>query len=415
MKTGLLCFCIFLAALPVLAENITVYEGTLGRDMQVVLELTHNSKTGSHTGRYFYKRYGVDIPLSGTYEQLTEPGGTITKGSSEPGSVWQGKMQGDIYSGVWKGGKHNRSYRFKLKRIAVYNPDSIKPSSFEAATAAITPGVGSGLAYDVMISNECTPYEYRKVNVAMKQGTEVVKGGVAYRMVSDPRTVFAYPRLSRHPNQAVLQSVNRILEQRHWQMMLNALSCASTAYDEQFHTGSPLGFYDEEDISVAYLSPTLMTIIESGSTYCGGAHPNNHFNPFTLDLTRGEYLDFNHLFKLTTAVAADQNDNQLKRGFSPELMNLIVEAQKTGRYQKQCVEDSDDGGDICLKLLPDLLSLYFREPDKLVLGISGAGHAVGCCNGGLIELSFKSISSILLPEAGKYIGVRLKKGGKSSN
>lgn len=158
MKTGLLSFCIFFVALPVLAENRTVYEGTLGRNLQVVLELTHDSKTGSHTGRYFYKSAGVDIPLSGTYGQLMEPGVTIAEGSSEPGAVWQGKMQGDIYSGVWKGGKHNRSYRFKLRRVATYNPDSIKPGAVEAVTAAITPGVGSGVAYDAMISNESTPY-----------------------------------------------------------------------------------------------------------------------------------------------------------------------------------------------------------------------------------------------------------------
>lgn len=238
----------------------------------------------------------------------------------------------------------------------------------------------------------------------MKQGTEVVKGGVAYRMVSDPRTVFAYPRLSRHPDQTVLQSINRILEQRHWQMMLNALSCASTAYDEQLNPSSgSLGSYDQEQISVAYLSPTLMTVIESGSTYCGGAHPNNHFDPFTLDLTRGEYLDFNRLFKLTAAVAADQNDNQLERGFSPELMDLIAVAKKSASCRDSKCSDSKDETDICLEQLPAYLALYFREPDKLVLGVSGIGHALGCCLGDQIELPFKSISSILLPEAGKYL------------
>jgi hypothetical protein len=407
MKTYLLCCCILLAATPALADSITVYEGTVGRDMQVVLELSHNSKSGAHNGRYFYRKSGVDIPLSGTYEHLAEPGVTIAGGGSEPGAVWSGKEKDGIYSGIWVGGKNNRSYRFKLKRIAVYNPDGTKPGTVEAVTAAITPGVGSNLAYDAMISNESTPYEYRKVNVAMQQGTEVIKGGVGYRLVSDPRTVFAYPRLSRHPDQAVLQSVNRILEQRHWHMMLNALSCASTAYDEVIGPSSgSLGSYDQERIEVAYLSPTLMTVIEAGSTYCGGAHPNNHFEPFTLDLIRGEYLDFNRLFRITSTVAADQSDNQVDRGYSAELMELIREAQKKGACRDSQCSDSKDEADSCLEQLPSYLSLYFREQDRLVFGISGIGHALGCCLGDQLELPFNALSTILRPEAGTYINVK---------
>ena len=51
-----------------------------------------------------------------------------------------------------------------------------------------------------------------------------------------------------------------------------------------------LGGFDEEDVKVTWLSRALMTVTESGSLDCGGAHPYNHFDVYTFDLLRGEYL-----------------------------------------------------------------------------------------------------------------------------
>ncbi len=83
-------------------------------------------------------------------------------------------------------------------------------------------------------------------------------------------------------------------------MSLSALACMATLYTRFQRGQGDLGDYDFEKIGVRYLSETLMTVVESGSTYCGGAHPNNHYDPFTLDLIYGDYLDFNHLFPAQT-------------------------------------------------------------------------------------------------------------------
>ncbi|MBB1208459.1 hypothetical protein EII08_28515, partial [Klebsiella pneumoniae] len=114
-------------------------------------------------------------------------------------------------------------------------------------------------------------------------GKDIGAGAVAYRMWVDPRTQFAYPRLSRHPDPQVMRRVNDLLEQRHWRKSLGALECMAFAYTSQSEAGGTLGGFDDENINVTWLSRALMTVTEAGSLDCGGAHPANHFEPYTFD------------------------------------------------------------------------------------------------------------------------------------
>ena len=77
---------------------------------------------------------------------------------------------------------------------------------------------------------------------------------------------------------------------------LGALDCKATAYTSTNPMAGTLGGFDEEDVKVTWLSRALMTVTESGSLDCGGAHPYNHFDVYTFDLLRGEYLDWNRVF-----------------------------------------------------------------------------------------------------------------------
>ena len=127
-----------------------------------------------------------------------------------------------------------------------------------------------------------------------------------------------------------------------------------------------LGNYNEEQITVSFLSMALMSVVESGSTDCGGAHPNNHFNPFVLDLRRGGYLDFRHMFK-----GAAYRDYSL--GFSPRMQALIRQAVD----QQPEPRDDDD----CTDLLPQYMAVMLESPDKVRFVISHIGHAMGVCLG----------------------------------
>ncbi|MDR3351574.1 MAG: hypothetical protein LBO00_00865, partial [Zoogloeaceae bacterium] len=189
-----------------------------------------------------------------------------------------------------------------------------------------------------------------------------------------------------HPNPDILKRVNDLLEQRHWQMTLAALACVSSGYAEDHPAAGSLGDYEYETIQVDFLSETLMSVVEAGGTYCGGAHPNNHSDPFTLDLIRGEYLDWNRLFK-----AFVRGEYGFRKP-SPEMMALIEQIPK-----EEGLEDCTSA-----ETMRDYLALHFDKPGHLALAISGIGHCCGYCLGTQAEIPFSKLNKLLKPEAQRY-------------
>jgi hypothetical protein len=70
---GLLCLiCVWQT--PAFAAPRTVYQGTLQGAGEVVMELDNQpGSDGTRSGRYFYDRFGVDIPLHGPLDNMVEP------------------------------------------------------------------------------------------------------------------------------------------------------------------------------------------------------------------------------------------------------------------------------------------------------------------------------------------------------
>jgi len=383
-----------------------VFKGTLGKNAEVVLEL--EKKADGYDGRYFYMRHGVDIPLHGTLASLKEALPRLEDGeplaaddnsgrpifvdpaTGKPRSIWHGKINGDTYQGSWHDAKANKDLAFELHQVGSYNPDAVKAAGVEAVTAAITPGVGSNIAYGRAISLKNTPYDYLKMQLPLQLGPEILRKNVGYRMATDPRTKFAYPRLTRHPDPQILASVNQILEQRHWQMSLAALECKATLYTSDGPAAGSLGDYDSETIGVRYLSATLMSVVESGSTFCGGAHPNNHYDPFTLDLIQGGYLDFNRLFPVRTK-SKDGSE------IDPVLANFISRKVKSEKKRNSPDQDTD-----CSDVLPEYLDFEFDEPDKISFVVSGIGHAMGVCLGPQLVMPIRALKPILKAGAKTY-------------
>lgn len=377
-----------------LAGERIVFKGTLGTNTEIVLEL--EKKADGYDGRYFYVRHGVDIPLHGPLASLKEalPGHEhgeslagddnsaqpifIDPATKQPRSVWHGKLDGDTYQGSWSDAKTKKSMAFELHQVGRYDPD------------AITPGIGSNIADGTAISLKNAPYDYLKMQSPLQTGPEIIRKNVGYRMVTDPRTKFAYPRLTRHPEPRILASVNQILEQRHWQMSLAALECKATLYTMDGPAAGTLGDYDSETIKVRYLSETLMSIVEAGSTFCGGAHPNNHYDPFTLDLIHGGYLDFNRLFPVRIK-------NKDGSDIAPALANFISKKVESKRSRDKSEADSD-----CADVLPQYLDFEFDEPDKISFVVSGTGHAMSACQGPQLVLPIRSLKPILKPGAKAY-------------
>ena len=389
------------AAGTALAAPMDVYRGTLG-GAEVVMELGKPQADGVREGRYFYPRYGVDIPLKGALNALAEaqsltPELTEALGDETPlftdakkhAIIWSVQQQSDgSLSGEWVDGIHGKKLPLSLKRIAHYDPEALQPRGVEAVTLAIVQGAGSGIAQDVPISEKTTPYDYLRMSLQpLTQGKEVVVApNLAWRPVRDVRTQFWYPRLTRHPDAKMLAQANALLEQRHWAMSLSALGCKGSIYQNMGPAAGSLGNYNDESIKVSYLSTALMSVVESGSTDCGGAHPNNHYDPFVLDLLKGGYMDFTRLLK-----GAKYGEYRLE--YSEQFLRFLGKAiRKYSEDDKNCTDE-----------FPSYMALMFDKPDKMSFVISGIGHAMGVCLGSGVSVPFKDLKPYIKPGAQRYL------------
>ena len=176
---------------------------------------------------------------------------------------------------------------------------------------------------------------------------------------------------------------------------LGALDCKATAYTSANPMAGTLGGFDEEDVKVTWLSRALMTVTESGSLDCGGAHPYNHFDAYTFDLLRGEYLDWNRVF------------------------DAYVPGKRTfGGEERSAADAGEAGGG------PGAGRQQGRpasEPRGLrgpVAGVSGAGRAgagrlepvgvgrgafLGACLGTHAQVPFKALTPYLKPGGEAYL------------
>ena len=383
------------------AAPVDVYRGTLG-GVNVVMELGQPKAGGEREGRYFYVRNGVDIPLKGTLGALAEALPVndewrraqksdlpLFADAKQRSMQWRLQHRGDALVGEWVDGFKGKNLPLSLKRIAKYDPEKIAPQGVEAVTNAIVQGYGSSVSQGVALSVQSTPYDYLKVaEQKLEQGREVVVNpSLAWRPVRDARTRFWYPRLTRHPDAKILSQTNALLELRHWEMNLEALGCAGSIYLSSGPEAGSLGNYNHEEVKVSYLSSALMSVVESGSNGCGGAHPNNHFDPFVLDLLRGGDMDFTRLFK-----GAKYGEYRLE--FSPQM---------TGFIQKSLVNQPEPHDDReCNDFLPEYMALMLNKPDKMSFVISGIGHAMGACLGSGVNISFKKLQPYLKPDAERY-------------
>ncbi len=389
------------------AAPVDVYQGSLGASTEVVLELGAADVDGRRQGRYFYRRNGVDIPLSGKLDAFAEGlpltnalvdtfGGPLGNGDfplfadgQQRSVLWRARLDGDALVGEWVDGIRGKKLPFSLKHIAHYDPEKIANQTVDAVNLSYAQGASRGAAGGARISLRTTPYDFLRVSVPLEQGREVVLApSLAWRPVRDARTKFWYPRLSRHPDATILAQANAVLEQRHWGMNLDALGCRGALYQNRAPDSGTLGNFENEEVKVSYLSPTLMSVVESGSIGCGGAHPHNHYDPFTLDLLRGGYLDFARILR-----------GYRYADYAPQYGKSTL-----ALVDKQVAKHDTKGDDTgCTDVLPEFMRVYFESPERLAFVVSGIPHAMGVCLGTGVRLRFAQLKPLLMPTAARYL------------
>jgi hypothetical protein len=241
---------------------------------------------------------------------------------------------------------------------------------------------------------------------------EIEINGNRYRYVVDPRTEFAYPRIIELADGSDGDAANAFLEQRHWAMNAGALSCMAMQYPGMgwnsyiAESVGTLGGYEDETVTVSYLSQTVMSWTESGSLWCGGAHPYNHSETHNLDVRAGKRLDLSRIFAAWVARDFDGNavDQEAARanplgyawGPSDELVEFVLATRAPGdaEFEAECGTE---------ELIADFLTIGFEQGERVVFGLGGLPHVIQACADDVLEVPLADLpAEFLKPEAADY-------------
>lgn len=380
-----------------IADPVT-YRGTLGKG-EIVVEFTGDlAQPGSIAARYLYLSQGADIPLQakshkGAAIELSEEEACKDKceeGKPGPiGATWKLKASADgkTVEGDWVGKK---TLPIRLTRVAARTGDdphtpldlyNFTDQTFLSGEAPVTPAT--------------SPYDYLRLDVPLTEGEAKRWSDAAYRDVTDPRTKFARPRIVDLAGGRVSpDKANAVLQGRHWVDEIGALGCKALQY-AGFQEYGPipgaedgsLGGYDETTSEVTALTPKLMSWIETGSIFCGGAHPENYSNAYTMDVRSGA------LFGL-----ADMFSDVVDGAPGPTLVEFVKTTRDKPSDQTDIDFEAECGTD-------DLIAQYLvgsirRDGDALTLvfGLQGLPHAIQACGDDVLELPVGEAMQLFTPK-----------------
>ena len=421
-------------ATPGLAAEAVTYKGTLGK-YPILVELAA-SADGGLLGRYSYMANGGDIPLnadgrsSDTVMMAEEaPCTQTTCKRDESGGVtdipvgahWTLTPSGDGASlnGVWqsvgKSGEPGKTLDIRLARIgqrALADDADVTPAGLHDSAFDLSYPGEAGL------NAEAAPYEVAKMEVNLKEGPEEDLEGSTFRYVTDPRSRFPFPRVVSLADGSPSDRVNRALARRHAEINSYAFDCLAQIYAgfgaNEYSAGmgpGTLGDYDSETIVVSYLSPTVMSWVESGSTWCGGAHPNNHSDSYTVDVRTGEPLALAKIFRdwVATARATDDDDgsaiDQAAAIQSPDsyhwgagqpLIDYVIAHRQP---DDDATFEADCGID---ERIASNLAVRFVLGGRALFTLEGLPHVVAACGGDLLSVKLADIPQLLAPTARAY-------------
>lgn len=418
---------VLLSATPSFAVDAITYKGTLGRT-EILVEFT-DPAAGMMQGRYSYMRVGGDIPLHNldgidSFEFAEEapcseatciPDGDGMVAEPPIGGYWKLNYSADgtMLTGSWtpadKPGKTLDISLTEIGRRAL--PEGSELTPMELAGSAFL----QLFANDEPFSAQTAPYDFAKMDVALTEGDIEAFDGSSFRFVSDPRTRFAFPRVVSLSDGSSPDAANRALANRHARINLAAFSCLNNAYAGMSYSaydvnkeGGSLGDYDYETVGLSYLSPTVLGWTESGSTWCGGAHPNNHFYSFLIDTRTGSELPLARIFRdwvATSSIADyDASVDPAQALLAPEDYYWAPGQDLIDYVLANYTVDDPDHAQECgiEELIASNLDVRFAPGDKVVFTLADLPHAIHACTEDLLTVPLADIPELLAPTAVDY-------------
>ena len=411
------------AASPAVADAVT-YEGTLGT-LPIIVELAYaDGSEAPAFGRYAYLGKGVDIPLRvmNTGDGLTLQEETAcTEETCQRdanfnlvappllGATWSLEVGADAGSltGIWSDG--GKPLPIALARAGARDFELLPETPLEdLAMLSLELGFAGG-----RLDMETSPYDTLKMQAAALDESAVTGwGGSSFHYVADPRTTISFPRIVALADGSDPTAANGSLEARHWAMNADALNCAAKVYagmgfnDGVAWAAGSLGGWEDETVEVTYLTPTVMSWTESGSLFCGGAHPYNHHEFHNLDVRTGERLDLSRIFTgwiareyggdIVDLALARENPLDYRWMPAEALIDFVVTHRTPGDPDFEAECGTED-------LIREYLAISFKHGDRVLFGLDGLPHVIGACGDDVLELPLTELPpEFLAPEAAAY-------------
>lgn len=108
---------------------------------------------------------------------------------------------------------------------------------------------------------------------------------IEYKMMGTPNPTYFYPQIVNYKNKETMDKVNTELAHE-----LEFSGCPSDISQENLSWNLKL--------AIDYSKNDIFSVNVSGDYYCGGPYPvNNYSNTITFDMTTGEKITFENLFK----------------------------------------------------------------------------------------------------------------------
>jgi hypothetical protein len=422
-----LALLISFAATPAFANALTFIGMLDGRDIQVELtEPVH----GAVAGRYAYNDDGADIPLrpvsvAGNVWTLAEeapcaPGACISGDDGlvvDPpiAAIWEITYDADAYIGTATRtpatGAKAKPVSFELMVMA-WRKFADQPTAFDLHDRA------ARLSYDENLPLDWghAPYEMQLLDVALDGGEVTESNGIAWQYVTEPRSGLTFPRLVAPADD--LQDFGFALDAHFYRMSLAALDCKAFRYgsygvnEYMLGLGGHTAGYEDEQVTLSYLSPTLASWSQSGSLYCQGAHPYNHLDNYTFDVRTGAPIDWRKVFSaivprpwfsppedvadLETALA---DPDSYDWGPSVDFIAFIQQRRASyddAELEELCATDQSIAEQLRMRVIGEA---------EIMFTLSGFPHVSSVCNADIFSATLEELEPFLAETAKDYFPV----------
>lgn len=413
-----------LVVTPAFANALTFVGELGGRDIQVELtEPVH----GAVAGRYVFTDDGADIPL----RPVSVEGNVWTLAEEAPCEAGtciaddNGQVSDPPIAATWQVTYHFGDFTGTAIRTPV---GKAKPETFELSALAWRKFADQPTAFDLhdraarLSFDETLPLDWKHAPYEMalldreigSVGEVMESNGVKWHYRTDPRSGLTFPRILSPE----FYDFSLALDAHFFRMMLSALDCKAFRYGSYGMSDNVLGLgghtagYEEEQITISYLSPVLASWSQTGSLYCQGAHPYNHLDNYTFDARAGEQLDWRKVFSaivprpwfsppedvvdLETALA---NPDSYDWGPSPDFIAFI--------QQRRAAYDDAELEEICGsdQSIAEQLRMRVVGGNEIMFTLAGFPHVSSVCNADIFSATLDELAPFLAPTAKDYFPV----------